>query len=373
MAEVFAAEDLRLGRAVAVKMLRAHLAADEQVRERFELEARTAARLLHPNVVGIFDTAEDDGVAYIVMERLPGTTLADELRTGPMSEERAREVARQVLAALAAAHAVGIVHRDIKPANVLTCADGQVKVADFGIATAMDEASGITSTGVLVGTPAYLAPERLDGSPATASADLYSLGALLYVALAGRQPFESRNTLGLIAAIREEEPVPLAELRPDLDPALASLVSQAMAKDPADRPASAAAMAALLEAGIGDTAELPADPAPTRVMARPGAGDTQVLERPGPATPAARPRLGSLGSLGRWEGWGRARRYRVQLAFLTAALLALAIALSLSAGGGGAPSAPPARRSAPPPSYPVVRHVPASFTRALDGLERAVG
>lgn len=377
MAEVFEAEDVRLGRPVAIKMLRAHLAAEQIVKSRFELEARTAARLSHPNVVGIFDTAEDDGVAYIVMERLPGTTLADELGRGPVSAERTREIATQVLSALQAAHEVGIVHRDIKPANILTCPDGRVKVADFGIATAMDEATGITMTGLLVGTPAYLAPERLDGSPATASSDLYSLGALLYVALAGRPLFEARNTLGLMAAIRDEEPEPLSKLRPDIDPALCRLVERAMAKDPAARFSSASEMAALLEKEPDDTAELELRTDATQVMEASARGATVVMAR---AETASHPPQGSsslsvLALPRKARLVEAARRHRVPLVFLGAALLALVIALPLSAGGGSSPRPAPSSRAhtSPPPAYPVVKNVPASFNKAMANLEHSVG
>lgn len=421
MAEVFAAEDLRLGRPVAVKVLRAQLSADETVRYRFEQEARTAARLSHPNVVGVIDTGEDDEVAFIIMERLDGTTLADELRRGPLSEERVREVARQVLSALQAAHDAGIVHRDVKPANVLTCDDGRVKVTDFGIATAIDGAQAITGTGFLVGTPAYVAPERLAGAQPSPSADLYSLGAVLYECLTGERPFQNASAIELISAVREQRPRPISELRPDVDPGLASIIESALEKDPADRPLSARAMSRLLEqAGVASA-----------VSVRAGAGDQiQLLPGNGPPPtsqlnwsagaelrPTQRLPAGSIEPLGarlrrsavagaapgwrraradgeqsswqrRWKAvratpaWLRARevigRYRVMVVFLGALLAALVIALSLAASSGPSPSAPTgssrARTAAHSPTAPHVdtKGLPPALARAIQRLEKAV-
>lgn len=166
MGEVRAAEDLRLGRSVAVKLLRADLASDPDLRGRFEAEARAAARVSHPHAVAVYDAGEDEGIAYLVMERLPGATLADEVATGPLDQERACAVAGQVLGALGVAHDSGLIHRDIKPGNVLLTADGAAKLADFGIAKVIEKNDDAT-TGFLLGTPAYLAPERLAGHPAT--------------------------------------------------------------------------------------------------------------------------------------------------------------------------------------------------------------
>ena len=154
MAEVYEGHDERLDRAVAVKVLRPEMAADTGVRERFEAEARSAARLSHPNVVAVFDTGEDEGTPYLVMERLPGETLADRMAAGPVDQAWLRRVAGDVLGALGAAHAAGLVHRDVKPGNILLAADGSAKVADFGIAKSLELAGDLTGTGLLVGTPA---------------------------------------------------------------------------------------------------------------------------------------------------------------------------------------------------------------------------
>jgi tRNA A-37 threonylcarbamoyl transferase component Bud32 len=185
MAEVYEGHDDRLQRPVAVKVLRPDMASREDVRNRFEFEARHAARLSHPNVVGVYDTGEDDGIPFLVMELLPGQTLADTIANGPVDQDWLKRIAGDVLQALGAAHAAGIVHRDIKPANIVIGVDECAKVTDFGIAKTLEVAAedqaghDLTSTNQLVGTPAYLAPERIDGSPATPRSDLYSLGIVL--------------------------------------------------------------------------------------------------------------------------------------------------------------------------------------------------
>ncbi|MDP9389711.1 MAG: serine/threonine protein kinase, partial [Actinomycetota bacterium] len=278
MAEVYDGHDERLDRPVAVKLLRPDMAANAEIRERFEVEAWAAARLSHANVVGVFDTGEDDGEPFIVMERLPGDTLADRMGNGPLDEQWLRRVAGDVLAALAAAHAAGLVHRDVKPGNILLGADGRAKVADFGIAKSAEVASDLTGTGVLVGTPAYLAPERLDGHPATPRSDLYSVGVVLYEALTGTKPFPGATPVAVAAAVAHHQPTPLREARPGVDPGFAAGVERAMSKDPAARPASAREMAVLL-AG--------APSAPTVVV--PGGGeeaDATLVAGPGVAGPA---------------------------------------------------------------------------------------
>ena len=245
MSEVRAGRDLRLGRDVAIKLLTTGGGDASRMRERFEAEARAVASLSHPNVVLVFDSGEHEGVPFLVMERLPGRTMADELTAGPLSPERAAGIAADVLAALGAAHAAGIVHRDIKPSNVLLCPDGAVKVSDFGIAKTAS-AMTLTDHGTLLGTPGYLAPERLSGDPATPRSDLYSVGVLLYEALSGRPPFEGDTPVDLMRAIDASRPDPLLEHRPDLPAHLVGAVERAMQKEPSARFATAAEMAAAL-------------------------------------------------------------------------------------------------------------------------------
>ncbi|MEO7836471.1 MAG: serine/threonine-protein kinase [Acidimicrobiales bacterium] len=245
MAEVYEAHDELLDRPVAVKMLRPDMAANPEVRSRFEIEARSAARLHHPNVVSVFDTGEDGGDPYLVMELLPGESLADRVGKEGVAPEWLCRVAGDVLAALGAAHDAGLVHRDVKPANVLLTAAGQAKVADFGIAKSIEAVGGdLTSTGMLLGTPAYLAPERIDGEPATPQSDLYSLGVVLYEALAGVKPFVGNTPMAMASAIVTLPAPSLDVVRPGLEPRLVAAVERAMAKDAADRPATAAEMAA---------------------------------------------------------------------------------------------------------------------------------
>jgi serine/threonine protein kinase len=338
MAEVYDAIDERLGRSVAVKVLRPELAANPAIRRRFESEARAAARLSHPNVVAVYDTGEDAGTPYIVMERLPGETLADRMAAGPVEVGWLRRVAGDVLAALAAAHAAGIIHRDIKPGNILTAPDGGAKVADFGIAKSV-EADGTgaeTATNMLVGTPAYLAPERIDGRPATFRSDLYAVGVVLYEALTGRKPFAGATPLAVAHAVRSGVVTPIADLRPDLDPTLAAVVNRAMAPAPERRFATAAEMRAALEGGdlTVVVAGPPQPPEPTLVAPLP-------VE---PPMPVAR------------SGAVRPRRRR-GVAWVVIGLLALALAAGLAAGavagwggGGPAPSAPSTTSTTPVPT-----------------------
>jgi hypothetical protein len=222
----------------------------------------------------------------MVMERLPGETLADRIAAGPVDQTWLRQVVGEVLQALGAAHAAGMVHRDVKPGNILLTADGHAKIADFGIAKSLEASAGspeLTGTGQLLGTPAYLAPERLDGAPATVRSDLYSLGVVLYEALAGRCPFAGDTPIAAARAVAAGEYPPLRELRPDVDPALAVTVDRAMARDPEARFASAEAMAAAVS-GI----TVGAAGAPTLVSAV-VAPPTSVLDRESLAPPAAAP------------------------------------------------------------------------------------
>jgi serine/threonine-protein kinase len=244
MAEVRDGWDTRLNRPVAVKILHSHLSSQAEIRERFKIEACAAAALNHPHIVGVYDFGDGDETPFIVMERLPGDTLGDQIECGPLPQAQVSTVMRSVLSALAAAHGEGMLHRDIKPSNILLTTSGAVKVADFGIAKTPGAAH--TTTGQLVGTLAYLSPERLAGEPASVADDLYAAGVVGYEALAGRKPFDQEDIAPLARAIVEEQPTPLAHLRPDLDPGLAQVVERAMSRDPGQRFASAEAMLAAL-------------------------------------------------------------------------------------------------------------------------------
>ena len=255
--------DLLLDRPVAVKVLGGALAGDGRAAERLRREARAAARLDHPNIARVLDLGEHDGRPYLVMELLEGESLAGRIdRAGPMAPGEAARVVAAVADALQAAHRAGVVHRDVKPGNVFLTAEGEVKVLDFGIASAAGEAD--LTTGDLLGTAAYLAPERALGRPATPAADLYSLGVVLYELLAGRRPFEAGSDIELAMAQVNARPTPLGVAAPATPPPLAAACARAMAKDPAARP-SAAAFARLVRSPVSTPVPVPAPAAPATV------------------------------------------------------------------------------------------------------------
>ena len=243
MATVLLARDTTLERPVAVKILAAD--ADEELRLRFLREGRLAAQLSHPNVVSVFDSGEDDGRPYLVLELVDGHSLADEIRRrGPLPPAEVSALGRQACAGLEQAHARGLVHRDVKPQNLLLGRDGTLKVADFGIARAGSASATITQVGTLLGTAAYMAPEAVAGEPATPASDVYSLGAVLYELATGRPPRRAST----IAELALDEPVrPPGELVPGLPAALEETIMRCLARNPAARPPSAAALAQELD------------------------------------------------------------------------------------------------------------------------------
>jgi serine/threonine-protein kinase len=244
MATVWRGEDPLLARAVAVKTLDPALAEDEALRTRFRREAVAAAAVAHPNIVATYDTGEDDGIAYIVMELVEGATLRQAIDLhGPLPPARAADIAAQVADALAAAHARGLVHRDVKPSNVLVQLDGRVKVTDFGIAKAADQgAEELTRAGNVMGTARYLAPEQLEGHAVDERADVYSLGLVMYEMLTGTAPFGADTEIGTAVARLTTAAPRLADVRTGIPPGLAHVVERAMARDPEDRWPNAAAM-----------------------------------------------------------------------------------------------------------------------------------
>jgi serine/threonine protein kinase len=290
MSTVHLAFDRRLEREVAVKLLAEHLAEDPSFVARFKREALAAARLVHPNIVQVFDFGLDDasGRHYIVMEYIRGQSGAEILRDrGRIELEEALAIVGHACRGLDYAHRNGVVHRDVKPGNLLRSEDGLVKLADFGIAKALSEESAITQVGSVLGTAAYLAPEQAHGEEAGPRADLYSLGVVTYQLLSGQLPYEANSLTELALMQQREAPPLLHELVSTVPPQLSAAVDRALALDPEERYASADEMrSALMDGarGVGD------DPtSATRIASAPATGATRVAA-PGTAqhSPAAR-------------------------------------------------------------------------------------
>ena len=260
MSEVWAADDIELGRRVALKLL-----ARDADPARFEREAHAVAGLAHPNICRLYDYGEAHGRPFMVLEYLGGGTLEDRLVPGePYPREETERIARELAAGLAHAHARGLIHRDLKPANVLFDDEGVAKIADFGIARLVGSGT-LTEAGTLLGTAAYISPEQAQGLPATAASDVYSFGVILYRMLAGRLPFESESPIELARMHIQERPFPLADARPTAAPALAALAKASLAKDPEARPPDGEALVRALSSGEQPTT---LSDAPTRVIPR---------------------------------------------------------------------------------------------------------
>ena len=281
MADVWAADDQMLDRRVALKFLLPRFSEDQEFVERFRREAAAAAGLQHPNVVGVFDRGEHDGAPFIAMEYVQGASLKDLIDRG-LSVGEAIEIIRQVLAGARFAHSRGIVHRDLKPQNVLVDAEGRARVADFGIARA--GTSEITQTGSVLGTAQYLSPEQAQGLPVTAASDLYSVGVMLYEALTGRVPFDADTPVAVALKQVSEQPRPPSQLNPRVPPALDAVVLKALAKDPANRFASAEEFLRALDAAEADPSSrtvmgTACHPRSTRTIRRTSSGSASASPR----------------------------------------------------------------------------------------------
>ena len=297
MSEVHKGRDVRLGRDVAVKVLRADLARDPQFQERFRREAQNAAALNHPAIVAVYDTGETKTeygpLPYIVMEYVDGRTLRDIVKTqGPLSGKRAMEVMADVCAALDFSHRHGIIHRDVKPANVMITKTGAVKVMDFGIARAIhDGQAAVTQTAAVIGTAQYLSPEQARGEAVDARSDVYAAGCVLFELMTGQPPFTGDSPVAVAYQhVREEPPAP-SSVNPQVTPALDSIVLKAMAKGPANRYQSAAEMRAdLVRVLSGQRPSAPAVMSAeerTAFMGNGAGARTQVVtgrHRPAPAS-----------------------------------------------------------------------------------------
>jgi serine/threonine protein kinase len=381
MGQVWRGTDEILGRPVAVKLLSAKYAADEQFRTRFRAEARYAASLSHPGIAQVYDYGESDqapggpgtdpdsGLPYLVMELVEGESLSAGLaRDGRLPVRATLDLVAQAARALAAAHAAGIVHRDIKPGNLLIKPDGQVKITDFGIARAALTAH-LTQTGMVMGTAQYVSPEQASARPVTAAADIYSLGVVAYECLAGHPPFTAEAPIALALAHVRQPPPPLPD---DIPPPVAALIGQMLAKEPADRPASAQSVAtraiALKSAQSGegdpwiigsDEVAGPAawfsDPSPTKA-------DPSPVEAAGGAVPDrlfTAPMAGAGGAVDssspRWPRNFPGRkdtRWRLALRVLAAAAVILAATVgTLAALTGGKHPVPPVTSGGRPTAH----------------------
>jgi serine/threonine protein kinase len=288
MGAVHEAIDERLGRRVAVKLLKEEYADDPTFVARFVREARAAAALGHPNIAQVFDSGQDGDLHFIVMELVEGSHLGQVLREqGRMDTRAAVDVVGQVCEALAVAHAAGIVHRDIKPGNVLVRPDGQVKVTDFGIAHRTGD-TALTGTGMVLGTAQYLSPEQASGQAATPASDVYATGVLLYQLLTGVVPFEADSPLAVaLAHVRDDLP-PVREVAPEVPAAVAAVVARATARDPEQRYPDAQQMAHALRGAPTPYPDASTAGPATMPMTAP-TGRSTAPEPPQSAAPAAVP------------------------------------------------------------------------------------
>jgi YVTN family beta-propeller protein len=268
MSVVYLAQDLRLDRKVALKLLAPELAEDERFRERFLRESRLAASLDHPNVIPIYEAGESGGLLYIAMRFVEGTDLKRLIeQEGRLEPASALAILAQVANALDEAHAHGLVHRDVKPGNVLLAAREHVYLSDFGLTTQTGSESGLTETGQFMGTADYVSPEQVERKPATAASDLYSLACMLYECLAGEAPYRSESLMGVLYSHVNAPPPSLHEHRPELPEAIDPVIAKGMAKKPGERYQRCSQLIAAARAALGVSGELAAQPA-TRARRR---------------------------------------------------------------------------------------------------------
>lgn len=394
MAEVYEAMDRLLARRVAVKVVRDALVADGRLLARFRREARAAASLSHPNIVAVHDTGMEGDLPFLVMELVPGRSLAEiSWDQAPLPPHRAATIAEQIAAALAYAHARGIVHRDVSPGNVMVTPGGDVKVLDFGIARVLSW-TPVTGSPTRHGTAAYLSPEQARGGEADERSDVYALGAVLYEMLTGRPPFEGDGAVGIAYRHLHEEPVSPRALVDGIPPALDRAVMRCLAKDPDARYQRARdlrADLARIRAGAAGSTEPPAGSRPGHEADRSEDSTSRAGRHEQGRVPAATRRLGTrrldtamegAGALGttplstatrpdpRHRGGEAPRERRVALwAALGAAVLAAALALGLTLlPDRPAPGAAPSPDEPAPPPAPLFAPADVTAVAACDGF-----
>ncbi|MGC5018806.1 protein kinase domain-containing protein [Micromonospora sp. DT47] len=359
MGEVWRGRDLRLDRPVAIKVLSAAGLEEPMAAERFDREARAAARLTHPHIVGVYDFGTEQDGSYLVMELVEGRTVSALIADGPLPVEQAVSIAVQVCDGIAAAHAAGVVHRDVKPGNLIVTPSGTVKICDFGIARLSQTAGHNTLTGpaTKLGTSSYMSPEQALGKPVDPRTDLYGLGCTLYAMLAGTPPF-SGDPLSVLHQHVNDPPAPLRDRRPEVPVALDALMSELLAKDPAARPTGAREVRDRLAALMASPNALSATgtrlgsgtvaPAGAPRPSDPGAASASP-SAPGPVAPVGDPGTG-----------GRpVRRRRRAVLLVAAGVLGVAL-LALAAAALRAPDSDTSVDSGTSVARPTVAPAPAS-------------
>ncbi len=347
MSTVHLALDMRLERQVAVKLLAEHLADDPAFVSRFQREAQAAARLIHPNIVQVFDSGRDDRSHryFIVMEYIEGSSCAEILRDdGWVEVHEGLSIIEQACEGLDYAHRHGVVHRDVKPGNLLRSREGEVKLADFGIAKATEQSS-ITQVGSVLGTAAYLAPEQARGEEAGPSADLYALGVVTYQLMSGRLPYEANSLTELALKQQQEEPPTLDTLVAAVSPELADAVAGALALDPRERYHTAREMRRALNAGArGIAPERPGAAAAPATHATSVVSGGRRSAAPATAVVTRRPRQGPARRSAPAQAprrerppreRGRGRLVGLLLALLAVALVVVAVVVLANPGGSG--------------------------------------
>jgi hypothetical protein len=336
MGLVFHAEDPALCRPVALKVMRPNLDGDKYCWERFLREARLMASIKHESLVTVYQVGQEQGVAYLAMELLQGTTLEGWLSSErPPDLREVLRVGRQIAGGLAAIHRRGLIHRDLKPANLwVEQPGGRVKVLDFGLARFIDDDAALTQPGAVLGTPCFMSPEQARGEPVGPASDLFSFGCVLYNLCTGVGPFESDNTTAALTALAVRDPGPPHRLNPAVPRELSALVMELLAKRPEDRPPSAeAVLARLRQIEEGK----PGGPRSTPAARRPSLSGTRP--RPGAATPAKTPAKQARPRLGR-RARPRRRWALAALAFVLAAATGVGVAWAVASARRPAPAAP---------------------------------